>query len=78
MIMMLLFGRKDTIKSIISSTMIPTKLGKLNITTKIAAKGKRDLVKHTLLQEMPIRKRMDISIKYGAPHLILQLGSNRI
>jgi hypothetical protein len=76
--MMLPSGIKDTIDSIISSTMIPTKIGKLKITIKIAAKGIRGLVINTSSQEMPISKRMGISIRYGANHLILQLGSNRI
>lgn len=58
--------------------MIPTKIGRLNVITKIAAKVKRVLAKNTSSQEMPICKRMDICIKYGGPRLILQLGSNKI
>jgi len=58
--------------------MIQIKIGRLKITIKIAVKGIRDSENNTLLQEMPIRIRTDISTKYGAPHLILQLGSNRI
>jgi len=76
--MMLLSGKLDTIKSIISSTMIPTKIGRLKITIKIAAKVIRTLVRNTLSQVTLIRIRMDISTRFGAFHLILQLGFNRI
>lgn len=61
-----------------TSTMMPTKIGRLKITIKIAAKGIRNLASNTLSLETPIRIRMDLSIRYGAAHLILQLGFNKI
>jgi hypothetical protein len=58
--------------------MMPTKIGRLKITFRIAAKGIRNLVNNTLSLGMPIRIKMDLSTRYGAAHLMLQLGFNKI
>jgi hypothetical protein len=58
--------------------MMPTKIGRLKITIKIAAMGIRNLVNNTLSLGMPIRIKMDLSTRYGVAHLMLQLGFNKI